>query len=177
MLGGDHLLAGSGLLAAAEAFDLGDRSRGHDDAAPAAAGEYEHRPDQAQGAGLAGEAADHLRAAADLDERSPDPLERIRLAVDTGQHIIKLAANRSLGGTLAMRAYLHLRLVRSKRRLRPPYFPPAPGTAPRSRTTSIPLGPRDSLLLIVQPGSERELKWDAGEHCFRRGPAVSTGAP
>jgi hypothetical protein len=39
--------------------------------------------------------------------------------------------NRSLGATLAMRAYLHqLRLVRSKRRLRPPYLPPAHGTAP-----------------------------------------------
>src|ERR671914_721171 len=114
MLRGDHLLhagpvvvARTGRSLAAEAFDLGDGLRGHDDAAPAAAGELEHGPDQAQGAGLAGEAADHLRAAADLDERAPDPLERIRLAVDTGQHIIKLAANRSLGGTLAMRAYLH----------------------------------------------------------------------
>jgi hypothetical protein len=31
-------------------------------------GEFEHGPDQAQGAGLAGEAADRLGAAADLDE-------------------------------------------------------------------------------------------------------------
>ena len=35
MLGGDHLLGGAGVLAAAEAFDLGDAARGHDDAAPA----------------------------------------------------------------------------------------------------------------------------------------------
>ena len=68
MLGGDHLLGAGGVLAAAEAFDLGDAARGHDDPAPAAAGELEHGPDQAQGAGLAGEAADHLGAAADLDE-------------------------------------------------------------------------------------------------------------
>jgi hypothetical protein len=68
MLGGVHLLGGAGLLAAAEAFDLGDAPGRHDDAAPAAAGEFEHGPDQAQGGGLAGEAADHLGAAADLDE-------------------------------------------------------------------------------------------------------------
>src|SRR5439155_2130854 len=37
-------------------------ARGHDDAAPAARGEFEHGPDQAEGGGLAGEAADHLRA-------------------------------------------------------------------------------------------------------------------
>src|SRR5919198_1013458 len=80
MLRGDHLLGAGGALAAAEAFDLGDAARGHHDAAPAAAGELEYGPDEAEGAGLAGEAADHLGAAADLDEgafekvRGPDPL-------------------------------------------------------------------------------------------------------
>src|SRR4051795_5703786 len=80
MLGGDHLLGEDRSLSAAEAFDLGDAARGHDDAAPAAAGELEHGPDQAQRAGLAGEAPDHLRAAPNFDEgaleqiRSADPL-------------------------------------------------------------------------------------------------------
>jgi hypothetical protein len=64
MRGGGHLLGVGGVLAAAQAFDLGDAARGHDDAAPAAAGEFEHGSDQAQGAGLAGEAADHLGATA-----------------------------------------------------------------------------------------------------------------
>jgi hypothetical protein len=59
----------------------------------------------------------------------PNPLKRIGVVLDAGQHIIELAeAARS--GYLAMRAYLHqLRLVRSKRRLRPPSFPPGLGTA------------------------------------------------
>src|SRR5215208_7283843 len=99
MLGGDHLLVAGGAPAAAEAFDLGDGSRAHHDAAPAAAGELEHGPDQAERAGLAGEAADHLGAAADLDEgaleqvRAADPLavlgrpaqmrdERVEIALD-----------------------------------------------------------------------------------------------
>src|ERR671922_2539186 len=77
MLGGDHLVGAGGLLAAAEAFDLGDAAWGHDDPAPAAACELEHGPDQAQGAGLAGEAADHLGATADLDEGA---LEQVRAA-------------------------------------------------------------------------------------------------
>jgi len=41
MLGGDHLLVAGGAPVPAEAFNLGDGSRGHDDAAPAAAGEFE----------------------------------------------------------------------------------------------------------------------------------------
>ena len=36
---------------------------------------------------------------------------------------------------------------------------------------------RRPLLVFVQPGSGRELEWDAAEHCFRRGAAVSTRAP
>src|SRR3954447_14614780 len=77
MLGGDHLLGEDRSLSAAEAFDLGDGARGHDDAAPAAAGELEHGPDQAERAGLAGEAPDHLRAAPNFDEGA---LEQIRTA-------------------------------------------------------------------------------------------------
>jgi hypothetical protein len=50
------------MLAAADAFDLGDASRGLDDAAPATGEQVEHGPDQRQRAGLAGEAADHVRA-------------------------------------------------------------------------------------------------------------------
>src|SRR4051794_3803572 len=96
MLGGDHLFGGEAALAAAEAFDLGDAARGHDDAAPAAAGELEHGPDQAQGAGFAGEAADHLGAAADLDEGA---LEQVRaadpLAVLDGQRRCATSASRS----------------------------------------------------------------------------------
>jgi hypothetical protein len=80
MLGGDDLLCVVGVLAAgagslaAETLDPGDGLGGDDDAAPAAAGEFEHGPDQRQGRGLAGEAADHLGAAADLDEGA---LERV----------------------------------------------------------------------------------------------------
>src|SRR5687767_8173747 len=77
MLGGDHLLVDGGVPAAAEAFDLGDAAWRHDDAAPAAAGEFEDGPDQAERAGLAGEAPDHLGAATDFDE---GPLEQIRTA-------------------------------------------------------------------------------------------------
>ena len=54
--------------AVAQAFDLGDRLRRHRDAAPAAAGELEHGPDQAERRGLDGEAADYLRPSADLNE-------------------------------------------------------------------------------------------------------------
>src|SRR3954447_19806410 len=67
-----------------EAFDVGGVAWGHDDAAPAAAGEFEHGPDEAEGAGLVGEAADHFGAAAVLDEgafeqvRGPDPLAVLR---------------------------------------------------------------------------------------------------
>src|SRR4051812_20345973 len=78
MLGGDHLLvvvARRAAVGAAEAFDLGDAAWGHDDAAPAAAGKLEHGPDEAERAGFAREAADHLGAAADFDEGA---LEQIR---------------------------------------------------------------------------------------------------
>ena len=75
MVGGGHLLSAGGALAPAEALDLANAARGHDHAAPAAAGELEHGPDEAERAGLAGEAADHLGAAADLDERA---LEQVR---------------------------------------------------------------------------------------------------
>jgi hypothetical protein len=68
MLGGDDLLgADVGALVPAEAFDAGDAARAHDEAAPASAAELEYGPDEAQGVGLAGEAVDHLGAAADLD--------------------------------------------------------------------------------------------------------------
>jgi len=61
-------------------LDLGDGLRRHDDAAPATARELEHRPDERQRQGLAGEAPDDLRAPANLDEgalkeiRAPDSL-------------------------------------------------------------------------------------------------------
>src|SRR3954468_18999586 len=68
MLGGDHLLGAGGALAAAEAFDLGDAARGQNAAAPAAARELEHGPDEAEGAGLAGETARSPWCAGGLDE-------------------------------------------------------------------------------------------------------------
>jgi hypothetical protein len=82
-LGGDHLLGvasvGTGLLAT-EALDLRDGLGCHDHAAPAAARELEHRPDQRQRRGLAREATDHLGAPADLDERALEGFAvRIRL--------------------------------------------------------------------------------------------------
>src|SRR6266542_6213045 len=64
----------------AEPLDLRDRLWRHRHAAPAAAGELEHGPDEAERRGLAREAADHLRPPPDLDEgaleqvRAPDPL-------------------------------------------------------------------------------------------------------
>ena len=66
-----------GALAATDTFDLRDGLGGHRDAAPAAAGELQHGPDQRQRAGLAGQAADDLGAAADLDERA---LQQVRAA-------------------------------------------------------------------------------------------------
>ncbi len=73
----------------------------HDDAAAAARGEFEHGPDEGEGGGLAGEAADHLRPPSNLDERplqevpAADPLavcggeaqvadERVEVAFDHG---------------------------------------------------------------------------------------------
>ena len=43
---------------------------------------------------------------------TPDRLDRVLLAADTGQHLIQLGRNLSLGATFSMRAYLH-RLVLS----------------------------------------------------------------
>src|ERR687891_733380 len=95
MLGGDHLLGVSGVLAAAEAFDFGDAARGHDDAAPAAAGELEHGPDQAQGAGLAGEAAITLvRRRTSTKVRSSRFVDRIRLRCSVGQRRCATRASR-----------------------------------------------------------------------------------
>jgi len=49
------------------------------DAAPAAAGELEHGPDQAERRGLAGEAADHLRPPPDPDEGALEQVGAARL--------------------------------------------------------------------------------------------------
>src|SRR5215217_4418895 len=52
---------------AAEALDLGDGLRGRDDAAPAAARELEHGPDQRRRRGLAGKRPITLVAPANFD--------------------------------------------------------------------------------------------------------------
>src|SRR5207247_9844906 len=82
ILGGGYLLGRGRLiglagLSASQPFDLGDCAWCHDDAAPAARGEFEHGPDQAECRRLAGEAADDLRPPPDFDERA---LEQIRRA-------------------------------------------------------------------------------------------------
>jgi hypothetical protein len=78
-LGGGHLL-GDGLVGVvvARSFEVLPVQGGEVDAVGLVSDQQvEHGPDQSQAAGLAGEAAHHLRAAFDLAER---PLEQIRAA-------------------------------------------------------------------------------------------------
>src|SRR3954469_22066275 len=95
MLGGDRLLGDDRLLSAAKAFDLGDAARGHDDAAPAAAGELQDGPDQAQGAGFAGKRPITLvRRRTSTKVRSSRFVLRMRLRCSAGQRRCATSASR-----------------------------------------------------------------------------------
>src|SRR4051812_38093000 len=66
------------MLAVADALEVAAFEFGEPDAVGGVADvEVQHRPDEGQAAGLAGEAADHLSAALDLTERA---LEQVRRA-------------------------------------------------------------------------------------------------
>src|SRR5215211_1628215 len=74
----DHPLGDGWVLQlAAEVLQQPQRLGGHREAAPAAAGAVQDRPDQAQAAGLAREPADHFGPAAGLPE---GPLDEVGVA-------------------------------------------------------------------------------------------------
>jgi len=69
----DHLLwHGRVEELVAQVLQQAQRSRGHGESAPAAAGSVKHRPDQRQAGALAGEPADDLHAPAGLAEGALD---------------------------------------------------------------------------------------------------------
>src|SRR5215212_11572424 len=74
----DHPLGDGWVLQlAAEVLQQPQRLGGHGEAAPAAAGAVQDRPDQAQAAALAGEPTDHLGPAAGLSE---GPFDEVGMA-------------------------------------------------------------------------------------------------
>ncbi len=109
ILGGDHLLVdvdlGESLAGgerAPEALDLGNRLRGHGDAAPAAAGELEHGPDQAEGRRLAGERPiTFVRRRTSTKVRSRRFVLRIRLRCSEGKRRCTTRASRSSASAAA----------------------------------------------------------------------------
>src|SRR5215217_8083672 len=74
----DHLFVGRWVQElAAQVLQQAQRSGGHGEAAPAAAGPVQHRPHQRQARALAGEPADDLGAPAGLAE---GPLDQVGVA-------------------------------------------------------------------------------------------------